>query len=100
MQKDFLGRAGVRFIHPSGWFIDVEQRYLDQSYSSAVIGLPETGAWLTNVAVVKEYPGKRARIGFSAENLFDQDFNVAVEGLSVSQQYPSVQARGFLELNF
>lgn len=99
-QNDFQGRIGVRFVHPSGWFFDAEEVYLDQSYHSAVAGLPETRVWLTQVAAVKEYPQKRARIGLNVQNLFDRDFNVAIDDLSVAQRYPTLRAQGFLELNF
>jgi len=95
-----VSRSGPWWAVPVLLALDAEQIYLDQSYTSSVAGLPDTGAWLTNLSVVKESRGKRARLGVEIRNLFDEEFNVAVEGFSVVQLYPTLQALGFAEWNF
>jgi tetratricopeptide (TPR) repeat protein len=101
-QRDRQAVVGLRFIHPRGLFVNLQETYLEQRYDTrfAGVALPETDIFLTDLAVKLELPRKRGRLGLNVANLFDEDFNVVVEGLSVVQRLPTRQASVFVEWLF
>jgi outer membrane receptor protein involved in Fe transport len=101
-QADVQSRLGARWISPGGWHVSLAETFLRQRYDEDLpaFALPQSTIWLTDVAVQKELPAKRGRFGLNVSNLFDEDFNVAIEGLSVVQRLPARQAVAFFEWVF
>lgn len=86
-------RLGINVIHERGVFGRLTTSYLTQRFDrTRVPALPESSFVLVDVELGYEFASKRGLITLSANNLFDERFVSAIEGLSTSPIRPERRA--------
>ena len=92
-------QAGLTYINPRGWFVEVRENYLRQS---GLLGstATRTKAYTTDAAVSWEFPEKRGLVSFRAENVFDRRYEFLVDPLALNRRIPRRRLQFLLRLNF
>ena len=90
---DNLLRGGLNIIHERGIFVRLTGSYVTQRFTNTpVTQLPDSGFALADLAVTYEFARKRGRVSLQVSNAFDEQFGIALEGLSVDALRPRRRA--------
>jgi hypothetical protein len=83
----------VNFIHPRGLFVRVTGSHVVQRFAeSPVTSLPRSNFGLADLSVGYEFAHKRGRLSLQVTNALDEEFGVALEGLSIDTILPRRRA--------
>ncbi|MBI2839896.1 MAG: TonB-dependent receptor [Acidobacteria bacterium] len=101
-QDEFQDVVSLTFVHPRGWRFRLDETFLRQTFESHVgeFPAPDSSAFFTDLSFSKELAHKRVFLGLTVSNLFDRDFNILVEGISVKIRRPYRQASGYVQVVF
>jgi hypothetical protein len=90
---DNLLRGGLNFIHERGIFVRFTGSHVRQRFTDTIVpSLPRSSFALADLTVAYEFARKRARLNLQVSNAFDEQFGLAVEGLSVESIRPRRRA--------
>lgn len=90
---DNLFRGGVNFIHERGIFVRFTGSHVRQRFTDTIVpSLPRSSFALADLTVTYEFARKRARLNLQVSNAFNEQFGLALEGLSVDSILPRRRA--------
>ncbi|HEV8131947.1 MAG TPA: TonB-dependent receptor [Acidobacteriota bacterium] len=98
LRHDHEGRVGLFYIHPRGYFFQVQQRYLNQ-HGRFLGDSPEVSAFTTDAAISYEMPRKLGLISFRATNLFDRRYQFLADPLALDPRIPRRELTVTLRFN-
>jgi outer membrane receptor protein involved in Fe transport len=101
LRTDNVARLGLTFLHERGLRLQATASHFYQRFSEMEIeglpaeieGLPRSSHVLLDVDATYEFAAKHGLATLEVRNALDQDFNTALEGLSVAATRPERRVR-------
>lgn len=99
IRHDHEIRAGLFFVHPSGFTLRLEESYFRQTGRLGLVNR-RTKVFTTNLRLLFEMPRKLGLLFFDARNLFDREFEFLTDPLEVEPRTPDRQIRAGIQIFF